>query len=177
MPNIIDDKKLAKLEELTKSPDSIIKQIDEFGNACFWLELDDPNLILEVAKIMAEANARLVTTTAYNECTLLSTMPFVCYHFAIQGTLYNITVSLKNKDTALPSIVSFFKNADWNEREMMELNSINIINHPNPVRLFLDDQIEEGILSEAIPLSIMMNGACTVDLWERILKDRAENND
>ena len=44
--------------------------------------------------------------------------------------------------------------------------------HPNPRRLFLDEELDAGILNEAVPLSIMMNGACTTDLWERILKEK-----
>lgn len=27
-----------------------------------------------------------------------------------------------------------------------------------------------------VPLSIMMNGACTTDLWERILKDKEKRS-
>ena len=45
-------------------------------------------------------------------------------------------------------------------------------NQPNPRRLFLDEELDAGILNEAVPLSIMMNGACTTDLWERILKEK-----
>ena len=32
----------------------------------------------------------------------------------------------------------------------------------------------EGILNEVIPLTIMMNGACTKDMWERIMEVNAE---
>lgn len=44
----------------------------------------------------------------------------------------------------------------------------------NPKRLFLDPEIDEGILNEVIPLTIMMNGACTKDMWERIMEVNAE---
>ena len=49
---------------------------------------------------------------------------------------------------------------------------IRVANQPNPRRLFLDEELDAGILNEAVPLSIMMNGACTTDLWERILKEK-----
>ena len=55
---------------------------------------------------------------------------------------------------------------------MMDLYGIRVANQPNPGRLFLDDELDAGILNEAVPLSIMMNGACTTDLWERILKEK-----
>ena len=54
----------------------------------------------------------------------------------------------------------------------MELYAVQVEGHPNPRRLFLDETLEEGLLGEAVPLSVMMNGASTVDLWERILQDR-----
>ena len=69
-------------------------------------------------------------------------------------------------------IMHLFANADWHEREMMELYGIRVANQPNPRRLFLDEELDAGILNEAVPLSIMMNGACTTDLWERILKEK-----
>jgi Ni,Fe-hydrogenase III component G len=66
-------------------------------------------------------------------------------------------------------------NADWHEREMMELLGVSITGHPNPTRLFLDEELDAGILNEVVPLSVMMNGASTTDLWEHILKDKEQN--
>ena len=74
----------------------------------------------------------------------------------------------------VPSITPLFANADWHEREMMELYGIRVANQPNPRRLFLDEELDAGILNEAVPLSIMMNGACTKDMWERIMEVNAE---
>ena len=51
---------------------------------------------------------------------------------------------------------------------------VHVDGNTNPKRLFLDPEIDEGILNEVIPLTIMMNGACTKDMWERIMEVNAE---
>ena len=121
---------------------------------------------------MRDANARLCMTTAYNRRQLSEPMQEVCYHFELDGVVYNMTVTLNGEWPTVPSITPLFANADWHEREMMELYGIQVTGHPNPTRLFLDEELDAGILNEAVPLSIMMNGACTTDLWERILNDK-----
>jgi NADH:ubiquinone oxidoreductase subunit C len=108
----------------------------------------------------------------YNRRQLSEPMQEVCYHFELKGVIYNLTVTLNGEWPTVPSITPLFANADWHEREMMELYGIQVTDHPDPRRLFLDEELDAGILNEAVPLSIMMNGACTTDLWERILKDK-----
>lgn len=147
---------------------------DMFGNCIYWFRLDMPEYLPQAAERLHKAHARLATTTAYSRVQLVEPVHEICYHFELEGTVYNVTVLLDEEHPSVPSITSIFRNADWNEREMMELYAINIANHPNPRRLFLDEQIDVGVMGQAVPLSIMMNGACTVDLWERILKDRAQ---
>ena len=110
--------------------------------------------------------------TAYNLKQLGEQQQELCYHFELEGVVYNITATLTAEHSTVPSITPLFANADWHEREMMELYGIHVANQPNPRRLFLDEELDAGILNEAVPLSIMMNGACTTDLWERILKDK-----
>ena len=51
---------------------------------------------------------------------------------------------------------------------------VHVEGNTNPKRLFLDPEIDEGILNEVIPLTIMMNGACTKDMWERIMEVNEE---
>lgn len=148
---------------------------DMYGNCIYWFRLDLPEYLTQAAERLARAHARLATTTAYNRVHLLEPVHEICYHFELEGTVYNVTVLLDEEHPSVPSITSIFLNADWNEREMMELYCINVANHPNPRRLFLDEQFDAGVMGEAVPLSIMMNGACTADLWERILKDRARD--
>ena len=163
---------VAGLQALATAPEAARQTEDFYGNTYHWFRLDTPRHMLRAATLLKGAGARLATTTAYNRRRLADPVQEICYHFELEGVVYNVTVVLDAEWPAVPSISPIFANADWNEREMMELYAVQVDGHPNPRRLFLDEQIEEGVLGEAVPLSIMMNGACTVDLWERILKDR-----
>lgn len=159
------------LSALATGTDAVRSTGDAYGNTYRWFHLDTPRHMTRAAELLAKAGARLATTTAYN-LRLAEPAQEICYHFELDGVVYNVTVRLDTEWPAVPSITPLFANADWNEREMMELYAVQVEGHPNPRRLFLDETLEEGLLGEAVPLSIMMNGASTVDLWERILQDR-----
>lgn len=163
---------MAELQAMATAPDAVRRTEDFYGNIYHWIRLDTPRHMPHAAASLKAAKARLATTTAYNRRHLADPVQEICYHFELEGVVYNVTVMLDAEWPAVPSITPIFANADWNEREMMELYAVQVDGHPNPRRLFLDEQIEEGVMGEAVPLSIMMNGACTSDLWERILKDR-----
>ncbi|MDR1777007.1 MAG: NADH-quinone oxidoreductase subunit C [Desulfovibrio sp.] len=150
--------------------------VDSFGNAFHWFRLGTPRHLTRAAALLSETGARLCMVTAYNRRHLSEPMQEICYHFEVAGVIYNLTVILNGEWPVVPSITPFFANADWHEREMMELYGINVADHPNPRRLFLDESFERGILNQAVPLSIMMNGASTTDLWERILADREKQS-
>jgi Ni,Fe-hydrogenase III component G len=148
---------------------------DTYGNEYGWYHLLTPRFLSRAAKHLAAEGARLTMITAYNRRRLTDPVQDVAYHFEVgKSVLYTLTVTLDRECPAVESITPIFANADWHEREMRELYAVQVDGHPNPRRLFLDDSIEAGILGEAVPLSIMMNGACSTDLWEKILKDRAQ---
>ncbi len=147
---------------------------DAAGNDFHWFRLALPEDILPAAQHLMAYEARLAMVTAYNREHLQDPVHEVCYQFELAGAMINITVLLDALHHQVPSITPIFANADWHEREMMELYDIEVLNQPNPRRLFLSEELDSGILGEAVPLSIMMNGACTIDLWERILKDRQQ---
>ncbi|MBQ3058993.1 MAG: NADH-quinone oxidoreductase subunit C [Desulfovibrio sp.] len=167
-----DELIIEELSALGTEPDAIHHSIDSFGNAYHWFRLDTPRLLRRGAEVLHQAGARLAMITAYNRRHMSEPMQEVCYHFEQNGVIYNLTVTLNGEWPTVPSITSIFANADWHEREMMELYGINVTEHPNPRRLFLDKELDAGILNEVVPLSIMMNGACSTDLWERIMKDK-----
>lgn len=143
---------------------------DEWGNGFGWFTLKSPDMLPKAAGILAEHGARLCTVTAYARTVLSDPENDVAYHFDINGYTLNIVVQLSPIEVSVPTITPWFRNADWNEREFMELYDIHVEGHPNPRRLFLHDDIEEGVLNEAIPLTILMNGACSRDLWERVME-------
>jgi Ni,Fe-hydrogenase III component G len=164
----------ADLAELTDKKEGVYWTTDVYGNEYGWYRLLTPKLLSGAAGRLAAEGARLVMITAYSKEHLTDPVQEVAYHFEVgKGAMYTLTVALDQRRPAVASITPLFPNADWHEREMRELYNVQVDGHPNPNRLFLDEEIEEGILGEAVPLSIMMNGACTTDLWERILEARA----
>ena len=165
----------AALAALADKQENVSWTTDAYGNEYGWYHLPTPGRLSDAAGRLAAEGARLTMITAYNRKQLADSAQDVAYHFEVgKSTVYTVTVTLDQECSSVASITSLFPNADWHEREMRELCAVQVDGHPDPRRLFLDEKIEEGILSEAVPLSIMMNGASTTDLWEKILKDRVQ---
>lgn len=148
--------------------------VDTFGNAYHWYRLVEPGALVPAARLLSEKGARLCMISPYTVRQMGEMHPEVCYHFELDGVVYNLTTVLDVMRPAVPSITPVFANADWHEREMMELFNITVEQHPDPRRLFLDEKLDAGMLAQAVPLSVMMNGACTTDLWERILAGKGD---
>lgn len=150
---------------------------DAYGNTYGWLRLAVRDTLPEAARLLAEGGARLATVTAYDPVREPGVpRQEIAYHFDVRGTTLTVTVVLDVEAPSVPSITPHFRNADWNEREFMELYAIDVPGHPDPRRLFLDERIDAGIMNQIIPLSTMTNGASTQDLWERILAARPGDN-
>lgn len=142
---------------------------------CFgWLRLKNTETLRPAAKALAENGARLCTMTAYvEERGEETSKKAIAYHFALANAVVTVTVPLytegSDNPVAVPSITSWFRNADWNEREFHEMFGIDIVDHPNPKRLFLDERLDAGIMSSLIPFSAMVHGAATRNLWEQVM--------
>lgn len=146
---------------------------DAHGNAYGWLRLAERDTLPEAARLLAEGGARLATVTAYDPVREPGVpRQEIAYHFDVHGTTLTVTVVLDPECPSVPSITPHFRNADWDEREFMEMYDIAVPGHPNPRRLFLDEKLDAGIMNTIIPLSTMTNGASTQNLWERILAAR-----
>jgi len=130
-----------------------------------WCEIDDKNLLLQLAEILQTMNARVCMITAYahNEAHEL------VYHFDLDGVMINVKLFITDK--SVPSITPLFKSADWTERELSEIYGIAILNHPNPKRLFLDESIKESVLEEYYSLSSAMSGKVSQALWNRVKEE------
>ena len=166
---LIDD-----LTPLCANEGDIRHTSDHSGNGYHWFRLENPSKLKTAAKILKGNRARLIMISAYENQDSGLTMKELCYHFDVEGVIYNLTVNQNAEWPIVPSITPEFANADWHEREMMELYQIKVTDHPNPKRLFLDETLDAGQLSTAIPLSVMMNGASSKDLWERILSAKEQ---
>lgn len=151
---------------------------DASGNEFGWIRLSGPDVLIPAIKVMAANKARLATITAYaEERGDQDKKRVIAYHFILGGTIFNISVPIYHPETLeklpVPSITPYFRNADWNEREFKEMFNIDIVEHPNPKRLFLDERLDAGIMSSLIPFSSMLHGAGSRDLWERVMAEKA----
>jgi Ni,Fe-hydrogenase III component G len=144
---------------------------DKKNVASSWCRLDNASDIKAVALFMQKIDGRLITITASN---IKNDLKEIVYHFDLHGECCNIVVNID--DNKIDSITPILKTADWTERELKELYDVEVIGHPNPQRLFLDETIEEGVMNNYISLSEAMNGASTQTIWEKILNSKDKDN-
>lgn len=159
------------LSKLCKE-DGVRHTVDQYGNDQHWFVLRCPSALTDAAAALKQAEARLSLISGYSRVGKpdAAESPFAaCYHFVLDGVIYNVTAAYTSEEQYVPTITQFFVNADWHEREMMELVGVTVKDQPNPTRLFLDNELEPAVLNKYVPLSVMMNGACSKDLWEHIL--------
>ncbi len=142
---------------------------DSYGNEYGWLRLRAPEDMAKLAPVLVGLDARLMTITAYriDKFARIEGRE-IAYHFALDGLALTATIALTETPPQIPSITRWFANADWHEREFSELYGITISDHPNPRRLFLDNELDAGVLDRLVPLSTLMNGASTNTLWEKV---------
>jgi NADH-quinone oxidoreductase subunit C len=143
---------------------------DQKGVSTGWCQLRDPESILPAAQALAGLQARLSMVTAYlTEAARLRGTREISYHFDLEGTTLTVAVELPLEGAQVPSLTPVFRNADWNEREFMELYEIRVTGHPDPRRLFLDSSIEPAAFERLIPYSTFSNGANSKALWEKVM--------
>lgn len=150
---------------------------NNYSNNYAWLKLENPDQLIKAAEVLQSLSARLCTITAYMEDRSNDAKhQAIAYHFAIDCAILTVTVQIYDKETleplSVPSITSYFRNADWNEREFMEMYNIKITGHPNPKRLFLDERIDAGIMTKLIPFSSMVHGTGSKNLWEQVMLEK-----
>lgn len=150
---------------------------DQYGNAQHWFTLKSPAELPAAAAALKAKAARLSLISGYirHDVPEEDHLFAACYHFILDGIVYAVTANTTKEMPYVPSITSYFANADWHEREMMELVGVTVKDQPNPNRLFLNTELDPGVLGQYVPLSVMMNGACTKDLWEHILGSKEVN--
>ena len=162
MKETLKQKTITEIRDRITGDYELREEIDEKGNIQLWLKLFNRKDILHVAEVVKELGGRCVIISAYKK----DDHHVLVYHLDIDGMLINVEVELF--DNKVDSITPILSSANWTEREFKEMFGIELIGHPNPARLFLDESIAEGILGEYMPLSQAMNGAATCCMWEKI---------
>nr|WP_321981892.1 NADH-quinone oxidoreductase subunit C [uncultured Cohaesibacter sp.] len=139
-----------------------------------WLALSDRSQFGRLATDLRDAGCRLATTTVYRpDPTNKPHRHEVAYHFLLEGLPVTVKLAV-DENQALPSISGLYPNADWEERELMELCNVAVEGHPNPRRLFLDESIEAGVFDRYVPFSELTNLANADAVWTRIRADSRE---
>lgn len=164
---------------------------DAKGVATAWCTLADKEQLVTAAALLKTLDARLMTITIFQPKappapavkegetppppatffggTINDGKAYeVAYHFDIDGDALTLTIHVPGGGD-VESLTPLFRNADWPERELMEIYSIKVRNHPDPRRLFIDPRIDGAVLERLIPFSTMANSASTKGLWEKIL--------
>ncbi len=139
---------------------------DSYGNSQAWITIREKKYALVVANAIKAFKGRCVVATAYKE----QNSHVVIYHFDIDGVIINL--QLKTNDSTIYSITPILKSADWAEREIREMYSVEPVGHPSNDRLFLDYGLAKGVLNEYISLSKMQMGVSDTDiLWSKVKKE------
>jgi NADH-quinone oxidoreductase subunit C len=143
---------------------------DPKGVTTGWCRLGEAAAILPAAQAVAGLSGRLSMVTAcLSRSANAGKAREISYHFDLDGTTLTIALELPVEGARVPSLTPVFRNADWNEREFMELYEIQVTGHPDPRRLFLDPSIEPAAFERLIPYSTFSNGASGKALWEKVL--------
>jgi Ni,Fe-hydrogenase III component G len=153
---------------------AVVWRFDPKGVVTGWCRLGDAASILPAARAVADLKGRLSMVTAYlPEAAQRTGNREIAYHFDLDGATLTIRIHLPSEGAQVPSLTPVFRNADWNEREFMELYDIQVTGHPDPRRLFLDESIEPAAFERLIPYSTFSNGASGKALWARVIADNA----
>ncbi|AJE03873.1 NADH-quinone oxidoreductase subunit C [Geobacter pickeringii] len=145
-------------------------RIDAKGVMTGWCRLRQGAFILPAAEGVARLGGRLsMVTASLSAGARQRGVREIAYHFDLDGTTLTLTIELPLEGAEVPSLTPVFRNADWNEREFMELYAIRVIGHPDPRRLFLDKSIEPAAFERLIPYSTFTNGASSTALWAKVM--------
>ena len=130
-------------------------------------EEEDEDEENEDGEAKAEAEPK-ETPKTFGGTPLDGTSYEIDYHFDIAGDALTI-IAYVPQGGSIASLTPLFRNADWHEREMMELYAVKVTDHPDPRRLFLDASVDGAVLERLIPFSTLVNAASTKGLWERLI--------
>jgi NADH-quinone oxidoreductase subunit C len=135
------------------------------GLVTAWLTLTDRSDLVAASRAIKALGGRLSVITAWVR-TAAKVNP-LAYLFDVDGS--NVTLRLTvGPGQSVATIVPLFRNADWLEREVMELYDIEVSGRPTSNRLFLDASVDAHVMERLIPLSVLANAASTTVLFDRL---------
>ncbi len=109
----------------------------------YWMLAPDLD-VQEMARLMLRLEARLSTMSGV---ALENGETAIIYHYALGGTALNFRA--ETHSGKINSIAGITPAADWIEREIHDLYSVEFIGHPNLTRLIRPPELEQGFFRES----------------------------
>lgn len=164
------------LEQITSAARTIpgdFSFVDEkAGRVTAWIALAKSEDLVAAARSLKAIGARLSMITA------LANQPeginIIAYHFDVEGSTVTLKVGVE-PGGSVETIVPLFRNADWHEREFVELYDLRVNGRADSKRLFLDETVDRRVMQRLIPLSVLSNAASTTMLFEKLITDREKS--
>ncbi len=145
---------------------------DRHGKVTAWITLQNSTDLVAAARALKAIGARLSMITALaDQPEKINT---IAYHFDIEGSTVTLKVEVQ-PGGSVETIVPLYRNADWHEREFMELYDLHVSGRADNRRLFLDETVDRRVMQRLIPLSVLSNAASTTMLFEKLIVDREKS--
>ncbi len=145
---------------------------EKAGRVTGWITLAHGKDLAASARSLKAIGARLSMITALADQP--GDINTIAYHFDIEGSTLTLKVEVE-RGGSVETIVPLFRNADWHEREFMELYDLHVSGRSNNQRLFLDETVDRRVMQRLIPLSVLSNAASTTMLFEKLIVDREKS--
>lgn len=99
-----------------------------------WISLERKKLLPTLKDLKSLGVSRVSSISGVDEGKTID----VIYHFIHKKKTINIRISLDKKNCVVDSITDIYPGANLFERELYEMMGIQVKNHPNLKKLFLD---------------------------------------
>lgn len=99
-----------------------------------WISLERKKLLPTLKDLKSLGVSRVSSISGVDEGKTID----VIYHFIHKKKTINIRISLDKKNCVVDSITDIYPGANLFERELYEMMGVQVKNHPNLKKLFLD---------------------------------------
>jgi membrane-bound hydrogenase subunit beta len=129
----------SKLEEVSRQR-SIALETQRVGRVCAQIPVGQ---LVEVVQYLKD-------TLGLNHITTITAIDVgedieILYHFFCQGVTLTLKVSVPKADPVVDTITPILPGAILYEREIQDLLGVKVREHPDPRRLILPEDWEEGV--------------------------------
>ena len=138
---------------LPRFPQGIVDTSEALGDPVIIIR---PQSLVEIAAVLKEKPyefAMLLDLTCVDYPERVERFEMVYHVFSLAtNTRLRIKLSVPESAAAVDSLVRFWKNADWLEREVFDMFGVRFEGHPNLERLFMNEGFVGHPLRKDYPL-------------------------